>query len=126
MNRVNVEHRRAYAALQHTVHALEDSSWSKSISERGFRLSVGLEDDVLSVCPSSTIPGPSAPQVRCRYSEDQRLQRVAAHMTCLRGGLLSIGLDFGDLFPDALRKIMNGEPVTVVEYEPSRTPSLTP
>ncbi|MFD4341747.1 hypothetical protein ACFWPP_31755 [Streptomyces anulatus] len=124
MNRV--KHRRAYAALRHTVDALEASSWSESISERGFRLSVGLEDQVLSVSPSAVIPGPSAPQVRCRYSEDRRRQNVRNHIACLRGDLLSIGLDFADPFPDALRKVVNGEAVTVVEYEPSRTPSLAP
>uniref|UniRef100_UPI002F90C739 hypothetical protein n=1 Tax=Streptomyces sp. NBC_00857 TaxID=2975851 RepID=UPI002F90C739 len=121
----SVKHSRAYAALQHTVDSLEATSWSKSISERGFRLSVGLEDAVLSISPCSTVPGPSAPPVRCRYPEEQRLQRVMTHMTCLRGSLLSIGLDFAEPFPDALRKITNGEPVTVVEYEPSRTPSRT-
>ncbi|MGW4596978.1 hypothetical protein ACWEOA_16965 [Streptomyces sp. NPDC004457] len=119
----SVKRRRAHAALQHTVNALEGASWSKSIGDRGFRLSVGLEGDVLSVSPRSTIPGPSALQVYCRYPEHQRLQRVRNHMACLRGDLLSIGLDFADPFPDALQKIVNGEPVTVGEYEPSRVPS---
>ncbi|MFF8919476.1 hypothetical protein ACF08M_40885 [Streptomyces sp. NPDC015032] len=119
----SVKRRRAHAVLQHTVNALEGTSWSKSIGERGFRLSVGLEGDVLNVSPHSTVPGPSAPQVYCRYPENQRLQRVRTHMACLRGDLLSIGLDFADPFPDALQKIVNGEPVTVAEYEPSRVPS---
>ncbi|MFE6274337.1 hypothetical protein ACFVQ9_36765 [Streptomyces goshikiensis] len=119
----SVKRHRAYAALQHTVNALEGTSWTKSIGERGFRLSVGLERDVLSVSPRSTIPGPSALQVYCRYPEDQRLQRVRTHMACLRGDLLSIGLDFADPFPDTLKKIVNGDPVTVTEYEPSRVPS---
>ncbi|MFJ1958762.1 hypothetical protein ACIOGT_38110 [Streptomyces microflavus] len=122
----SVKHCRAYATLHHTVDAIEGTSWSKSIIERGIRLSVGLEDEVLSVSPSSTIPGPSTLQVRCRYSGDRRLQNVRDHMACFRGDLLSIGLDFADPFPDALRKIVNDEPVAIVEHEPSRTPSLTP
>ncbi|MFD5557681.1 hypothetical protein ACFWIA_28055 [Streptomyces sp. NPDC127068] len=40
------------------------------------------------------------------------------HMVCLRGDLLSIGLDFADRFPEATRKIMNGEPLAVIEYDP--------
>lgn len=121
----SVKHRRAYAALRYTVDAIEGTSWSTSITERGIRLSVGLQDEVLSISPSSTIPGPSTLQVRCQHSEDRRLQNVRNHMACLRGDLLSIGLDFADPFPDTLRKIAHEEPVTIVEYEPSRTPSLT-
>ncbi|MGA5564335.1 hypothetical protein ACPCUV_24665 [Streptomyces platensis] len=121
----STKHHRAYAALRHVVDALEDTSWSKSISERGFRLSVSLDDTVLRISPGSTVPGPSAPPVRCRYPDEQRLQRVRNHMICLRGDLLSIGLDFADQFPDALRKITKGEPVTVVEYEPSPRPAVS-
>lgn len=116
----SVEHLRAYAALRYTVDAIEGTSWR----ERGLRLSVDLEGEVLSISPKSVIPGPSAPQVRCRYAEDQRRQNVRNLMACLRGDLLSIGLDFADRFPDVLRKIVHGEMVAVVEYEPSRTPSL--
>ncbi|MFJ4707651.1 hypothetical protein ACIP6I_22750 [Streptomyces anulatus] len=83
--------RRAYAALRHTVDALEETSWSKSIIEREIRLSVSLEGKVLSVSPISTVPGPSAPQVRYRHSEDRRRQNVRTHIACLRGDLLSIG-----------------------------------
>ncbi|MFE3144339.1 telomere-protecting terminal protein Tpg [Streptomyces scopuliridis] len=122
----STKHLRAYAALHHVVDRLESADWSESISERGFRLSVDLEGAALSVSPRSTVPGPSAPPVRCRYSEEQRFERVRIHMTCLRGDLLSIGLDFADPFPDALRKITNGEPATVLEYEPSPRPARDP
>ncbi|MEU5298577.1 hypothetical protein [Streptomyces umbrinus] len=47
-------------------------------------------------------------------------------MASIRGDLLSIGLDFEDRFPDALRKITNGQPVTIVEYEPSPHPVHEP
>lgn len=115
----STKHRRADAALRHVIDALEAPSWSEAISERGIRLSVGAEYGALSVSPSSTIPDPSASQARCRYPEELRLQRVRNHMVCLRGDLLSIGLDFSDRFPDVLQKIANGESVSIVEYEPS-------
>lgn len=114
----SIKHRRAYAALRHVVDTLEAPSWSESIHERGFRLTVGLEDAALSISPCPTVPGTSAPPVRCRHPEERRLQRVRNHMVCLRGDLLSIGLDFSDRFPDALQKVSEGEPVAVVEYEP--------
>ncbi|MET9954498.1 hypothetical protein ABZ135_23550 [Streptomyces sp. NPDC006339] len=114
-------HRRTYAALQHVIDALESDSWSDAIHERGFRLTVSDEGGALIISPDSTVPGPSAPPVRCRYPEDQRLQRARNHLTWLRGDLLSIGLDFADRFPDVFRKITSGEAVQVVEYEPRRS-----
>ncbi|MFH9959057.1 hypothetical protein ACH4OX_33245 [Streptomyces roseolus] len=115
----STKHRRAYAALRHVIDALEPESFADAIRERGLRL-VAHDGfgSALSISPYPTVPGPSGPTVRCRHPEDQRLQRVRDHLACLRGDLLSIGLDFADRFPDALRKIADGEPVTVVEYEP--------
>ncbi|MFD4023756.1 hypothetical protein ACFWRV_09590 [Streptomyces sp. NPDC058576] len=77
---------------------------------------------MFSISPTSVIPGPSAPQVHCRYAENRRRQNVSNHMACLRGDLLSTDLDFAYPFPEDLRKIVNGETVTVVEYELSRMP----
>lgn len=112
--------RRNLAALRHVIDSLEPRSWSEAITERGFRLTSDLESGVLSISASSSVPGPAAPAATCRYPRAQRLQRVNNHLLCLRGDLLGLGLDFADSFSDALHKILNGDPVAIVEYDPTR------
>ncbi|MFF6794319.1 hypothetical protein ACFY9C_35215 [Streptomyces filamentosus] len=114
-------YRRTYAALQYMINNLEPGSWAEAIQERGVRLVATEEYGGLAISPRPVPPGPRPPSVRCRHPEDVRLERVRTHLICVRGDLLSIGLDFEAPFPEIIRKIMNGEHVGVVEYNPRRT-----